>query len=601
VHIVSQNYTSNQANINSIMKSLNKIWGMAAIAIMLILSAPHKSMAQQEGQYISNQEFYDELQPYGTWIDDPQYGNVWVPDVEENFRPYATQGYWAMTSYGNTWVSDYPWGWATFHYGRWHFDNYYGWEWVPGSEWAPAWVSWRNGGGYYGWAPMEPGISIDMAFSDNYSVPDDYWVFAPNEYVNSVNVYNYYVPNYRVRNILGNTNWVRNRYRYDNHTYNSGPRSEDIQRYTHRPVRVYDINNVNRPSRITVNNNNINIYRPAVRQNTNARPARVVDGAAYRQQNPGQRIGGNDSRRGTVYNAANAARLAETARTANPDTKVVRVNNTDRRPGYNQSNNRSASPQSANQDNVNRTYRGNRPVVDNQQQQRVIDRQQANSQQQQMRNQQQQQVRQQQEQQRGGRPGVNNEAQVQRQQQDQQRQQQQQQQQQARQQQDQQRQQQQQVRQHQDQQRANRSTVNDGAQVQRQQQDQQRQQARQQQDQQRQQQQQDQQQQRQQQQARQQQDQQRQQQQARQQQDQQRQQQQAQDQQRQQQQQARQQQQQQVQEQRQQQQQAREQQRQQQDQQRQQQQQAQEQQRQQQDQQRQQQQQSAPSRRPVRE
>ena len=145
------------------MKNIKKIWGIGLVAFILIISAPRKTMAQ-EGGYISDQEFYDELQPYGTWVNDPQYGNVWVPDVDGDFRPYATQGYWAMTNYGNTWVSDYPWGWATFHYGRWHFDDYYGWEWVPGNEWAPAWVSWRNGGGYYGWAPMGPGVSIDASF-----------------------------------------------------------------------------------------------------------------------------------------------------------------------------------------------------------------------------------------------------------------------------------------------------------------------------------------------------------------------------------------------------------------------------------------------------
>jgi hypothetical protein len=27
---------------------------------------------------------------------------------------------------------------------------------VPGIEWAPAWVSWRVGGGYVGWAPLPP-------------------------------------------------------------------------------------------------------------------------------------------------------------------------------------------------------------------------------------------------------------------------------------------------------------------------------------------------------------------------------------------------------------------------------------------------------------
>jgi hypothetical protein len=410
------------------MKNLKKIWGIALVAFLLIVSAPHKTMAQ-EGEYISDQEFYDELQPYGTWVYDPQYGNVWVPDVEEDFRPYATRGYWAMTTYGNTWVSDYPWGWATFHYGRWHFDNYYGWEWVPGNEWAPAWVSWRNGGGYYGWAPMEPGVSIDTSFGDNYSVPDSYWVFAPYAYINYTNVYNYYVPRTRVRTIIRNTNWIRNRYTYNNRTYITGPRRDEIQRYTKRPVRVYNITNVNRPSRITVNKNNINIYRPAVRENTNARPSRVVDGAAYRQQNPAQRIGTRDRQKGTAYNAANAAKLAAAARNTNPDTKVVRVNNnTGERPATTPANaNRPGRPNVATESNTNRPANTTRPAVtgDARQQQREIDRKQSAAQQQQVR-QQQQQAREQQRQVREQQQGAQQQTEQQKQQLEQQRQQQQQ-------------------------------------------------------------------------------------------------------------------------------------------------------------------------------
>ncbi len=65
-----------------------------------------------------------------------------------------------MTEYGWTWLSDYPWGWAPFHYGRWDFDNSFGWFWIPGNEWGPAWVTWRRANGYYGWAPMSPGINL---------------------------------------------------------------------------------------------------------------------------------------------------------------------------------------------------------------------------------------------------------------------------------------------------------------------------------------------------------------------------------------------------------------------------------------------------------
>jgi hypothetical protein len=71
------------------------------------------------------------------------------------WRPYS-YGHWVWTDYGWYWVSDEPWAWACYHYGTWVYDSYYGWVWVPDIEWAPAWVYWRAGGNYVGWAPCAP-------------------------------------------------------------------------------------------------------------------------------------------------------------------------------------------------------------------------------------------------------------------------------------------------------------------------------------------------------------------------------------------------------------------------------------------------------------
>ena len=55
-------------------------------------------------------QFQDTLAPYGEWVDDDVYGQVWQPSVEavgQGFSPYASDGRWAQTEYGWTWISDF--------------------------------------------------------------------------------------------------------------------------------------------------------------------------------------------------------------------------------------------------------------------------------------------------------------------------------------------------------------------------------------------------------------------------------------------------------------------------------------------------------------
>jgi hypothetical protein len=105
-------------------------------------------------------DFREPLEPYGDWIQDPNYGTIWVPDATQvgpDFAPYQTAGQWGVNDGGDwMWQSDYSWGYVPFHYGRWVWAGS-SWGWVPGRRYAPAWVSWRVGeGGYVGWAPMPP-------------------------------------------------------------------------------------------------------------------------------------------------------------------------------------------------------------------------------------------------------------------------------------------------------------------------------------------------------------------------------------------------------------------------------------------------------------
>ena len=100
--------------------------------------------------------FHQELSPYGRWVVAGSYGDVWVPSgVASGWAPYV-DGEWIWTDYGYTWVSADPWGDTPFHYGSWVWSDPYGWVWVPGTVWAPAWVTWAYTDDYIGWAPLPP-------------------------------------------------------------------------------------------------------------------------------------------------------------------------------------------------------------------------------------------------------------------------------------------------------------------------------------------------------------------------------------------------------------------------------------------------------------
>jgi hypothetical protein len=98
---------------------------------------------------------YSDLDDYGTWKEDPQYGSVWTPNnVPQDWAPYST-GYWSYVNpWGYTWVDYAPWGFAPFHYGRWNYFGSY-WGWCPGPIYArafygPAFVGFLGGGFGFG-------------------------------------------------------------------------------------------------------------------------------------------------------------------------------------------------------------------------------------------------------------------------------------------------------------------------------------------------------------------------------------------------------------------------------------------------------------------
>lgn len=101
---------------------------------------------------------YEDLDEYGGWRTDPDYGTVWFPHTTTvGWAPYR-YGHWVWISpWGWTWVDDAPWGFAPFHYGRWVTVRGV-WGWVPAPPrprvvtavyvrpvYSPALVAWVGG------------------------------------------------------------------------------------------------------------------------------------------------------------------------------------------------------------------------------------------------------------------------------------------------------------------------------------------------------------------------------------------------------------------------------------------------------------------------
>jgi hypothetical protein len=105
-------------------------------------------------RYVSRDvDGYYDLDDYGDWRPDAEYGEIWFPRVVAvGWVPYH-YGHWVyIAPWGWTWVDDAPWGFAPFHYGRWVLVGS-AWGWVPGPVvvrpvYAPALVAFVGGGGF---------------------------------------------------------------------------------------------------------------------------------------------------------------------------------------------------------------------------------------------------------------------------------------------------------------------------------------------------------------------------------------------------------------------------------------------------------------------
>lgn len=286
------------------MKSRNKV--LIVLLTAFIASAAFIQKASGQQPNVSFQVFYDELSPFGEWVNYPNWGYVWIPDAGNDFVPYSTDGHWILSDYGWTWLSDYSWGWAPFHYGRWDFDHYYGWFWIPGNEWGPAWVSWRRAEGYYGWAPMEPGISLSASFGRGYDSHNDHWIFVKEHDIDRSDINNYYVNRVDKDRIVRRSSVINNTYTDSRRhtTYIAGPARADVQKAAGRQVKPVAIQEYSKPGQ-EISNGNFRIYRPVVVNNNNREakpaPARVANLKDLKQ--PSERNPINPDRRITNVNS----------------------------------------------------------------------------------------------------------------------------------------------------------------------------------------------------------------------------------------------------------------------------------------------------------
>lgn len=221
---------------------------LALTIVALVLPAVPRAQAAD----LSVDFFYNNLSG-GSWIEVAAYGYCWQPDVaiSAGWRPYS-DGYWAYTTLGWTWISYEDFGWATYHYGRWVRLAGRGWVWVPGRdedlEWGPAWVSWRTGGDYIGWAPLPPRIGISYGHRTifgrvdiEFDIGPDYYNFVDVRYIGEPVLRDRIYQSSQNVTYINQTVNVTNITYKDNRVYNYGPDYNTLSARSSRPIQRLEL------------------------------------------------------------------------------------------------------------------------------------------------------------------------------------------------------------------------------------------------------------------------------------------------------------------------------------------------------------------------
>jgi hypothetical protein len=270
-----------------------------------------------DDQGASFQQFYDQLGSQGQWIQTDNYGYVFQPTVSDpDWAPY-TDGHWVYSDVGWTWASDESWGWATYHYGRWANIDGTGWVWVPGYRWAPAWVSWRYGGGYAGWAPLPPETFVGVEYGGNggwasfhfggdvdvnFGIGAGCYNFVNVGFLGDGNYHGHYLDrnqNYTVINHttnVTNINVTNNYYGGAGGNFRNvntgGPSLEEVNAHAHTHVQTVQLTAASQAGRSTLQGNSLAVYAPRVNAASvhAARPTQVSQTLAHPTFNRGTSI-----------------------------------------------------------------------------------------------------------------------------------------------------------------------------------------------------------------------------------------------------------------------------------------------------------------------
>jgi hypothetical protein len=193
---------------------------------------------------------YEDLDRYGNWSTDSEYGPLWYPSVSTTWVPYRDGSWTWLDPWGWTWVDNAPWGYAPFHYGRWvQVRNR--WAWSPGRRpehwvWAPALVGWVGGAGW------------DLTFHDRTRRPALGWY--------PLSWHDRYVPSYRAPD--NHLRWLNEHVRDDPRHGRSGGNNRDRDRNYRPPgLTVVPQDRFRQPGRVNVPRAPIATVPPVLAQN----------------------------------------------------------------------------------------------------------------------------------------------------------------------------------------------------------------------------------------------------------------------------------------------------------------------------------------------